>query len=75
VGGGRKGAAVRLDYADRVVPLHVDDIARAHLLALDRLASGDEAEPFSVFNLGSGRACSAREVIDAIGEVAGRPYR
>ena len=53
--------------------VHVDDIARAHLLALERLASEAEAERFSVFNLGSGRGWSVREVIDAIGEVAGRP--
>ena len=51
--------------------VHVHDIAAAHLLALDR-APSPAAERFSVFNLGSGRGYSVREVIDAVGAAAGR---
>ncbi len=51
--------------------VHVHDIARAHLLALERLASRNDLERFSLFNLGSGRGSSVREVIDAVGDVAG----
>jgi UDP-glucose 4-epimerase len=51
--------------------VHVHDIARAHLLALARLASEEAAEPFSLFNIGSGRGYSVREVIEAVGAAAG----
>ncbi len=51
--------------------IHVHDIARAHLLALQRLSSKADAAPFSVFNLGSGRGSSVREVIEAVGSAAG----
>ncbi|MHC4599410.1 MAG: UDP-glucose 4-epimerase GalE [Planctomycetota bacterium] len=43
--------------------VHVRDLARAHLLALDRL---DEGAPGRVYNLGSGRGFSVRPVIDAV---------
>jgi UDP-glucose 4-epimerase len=51
--------------------VHVHDIARAHLLALARLSLAD-VEPFSIYNLGSGRGYSVRDVIDAVGAAAGR---
>ena len=51
--------------------VHVHDIARAHLLALERLAPQADAERFSLFNLGSGRGYSVRDVIDAVGAAAG----
>ncbi len=50
--------------------VHVHDLARAHLLALDRLNSA-AAESFSLFNLGSGRGCSVREVVAAVSASAG----
>jgi UDP-glucose 4-epimerase len=50
--------------------VHVHDIARAHLLALARLSSKPD-ERFSVFNLGSGRGYSVREVVDAVGAAGG----
>lgn len=50
------GTAIR-DY------IHVADLADAHVLALDRLLSGDAG---GVFNLGTGRGYSVKAVLDAI---------
>lgn len=61
----RDGSGVR-DY------VHVEDIARAHLLALDRLERLP-AGAFEVFNLGSGSGFSVHEVAEAVGRAAGRP--
>lgn len=55
------GTAVR-DY------IHVEDLARAHLLALDATT----APGHRVFNLGNGAGYSVREVIDAARRVTGR---
>ena len=56
------GTAIR-DY------IHVDDLAEAHLRALERLLAGGEA---IALNLGSGRGHSVREVIAAAAGVCGR---
>jgi UDP-glucose 4-epimerase len=48
--------------------IHVDDLAEAHLLALERLEPG----PGLKLNLGMGRGYSVREVIRAAEEVTGR---
>jgi UDP-glucose 4-epimerase len=48
--------------------IHVSDLARAHLLALDACAAGSHA----VYNLGSGTGYSNREVLAACREVTGR---
>jgi UDP-glucose 4-epimerase len=50
--------------------VHVEDLCRAHLAALERLAAG---APSAAYNLGNGRGFSVREVIEAAGRVAGRP--
>lgn len=55
------GTAVR-DY------IHVDDLAQAHVLAMNHLAAGGEC---SALNLGTGRGYSVREVIAAIEKHAG----
>ncbi|HEX5379995.1 MAG TPA: UDP-glucose 4-epimerase GalE [Phenylobacterium sp.] len=57
------GTAVR-DY------VHVDDLAEAHLKALEWLLAGGGSE---VFNLGSGSGTSMVELIAAIERVSGRP--
>lgn len=54
------GTAVR-DY------VHVQDLADAHVLALEALRPGDER----VYNLGNGRGYSVREVIDVCRRVTG----
>ncbi len=48
--------------------IHVDDLAEAHLAALDRLEPGRQM----VMNLGTGRGHSVREVIEAARKVTGR---
>lgn len=55
------GTAVR-DY------IHVDDLAVAHLLALEYLKKGGGSR---AFNLGTGRGCSVRQVLDMVEEVGG----
>ncbi len=49
--------------------IHVDDLARAHVLALDAV---DRVEtPFTAINLGTGRGTSVREVIQSVERVTG----
>jgi UDP-glucose-4-epimerase GalE len=57
------GTAVR-DYT------HVEDLARAHVLALDHLLAGGRS---AALNLSSGQPRSVREVVNSIGAAAGRP--
>jgi len=57
----RDGTAVR-DY------IHVDDLGRAHTMALDAAEPGRHA----IYNLGTGDGSSVREVIDAARRVTGR---
>jgi UDP-glucose 4-epimerase len=57
------GTAIR-DY------IHVIDLAKAHLLALDWLAKGGES---GAFNLGNGAGFSVKEVIETAREVTGHP--
>jgi UDP-glucose-4-epimerase GalE len=48
--------------------IHVDDLAEAHLLALERLQPGR----LLYYNLGTGRGYSVREVIHTVEEVTGK---
>jgi UDP-glucose 4-epimerase len=48
--------------------IHVDDLASAHVLALERLAEGE----FLAANLGVGHGYSVREVLDMCREITGR---
>lgn len=50
--------------------VHVQDLADAHLLALDRLVAGGAS---AAFNLGNGNGFSIREVIRTVEQVTGRP--
>lgn len=50
--------------------VHVSDLAEAHLVALDRLASGDELS--SAYNVGTGLGSSVLEVVQAVREASGR---
>lgn len=49
--------------------IHVDDLATAHIKALEQLEPGKELK----LNLGSGRGTSVREVIEACRKVTGHP--
>jgi UDP-glucose 4-epimerase len=57
----RDGTAVR-DY------IHVDDLGRAHIMALDAAAPGRHA----IYNLGTGDGSTVREVVEAARNVTGR---
>jgi UDP-glucose-4-epimerase GalE len=48
--------------------IHVDDLAEAHILALDKLGPGVQLK----YNVGVGRGYSVREVIRTVEEVSGR---
>jgi UDP-glucose 4-epimerase len=50
--------------------LHVSDLADAHILSLDMLRKGGES---NVFNLGSGKGFSVKEMIDVARKVTGHP--
>nr|WP_246211084.1 UDP-glucose 4-epimerase GalE [Phytoactinopolyspora alkaliphila] len=60
------GTAVR-DY------LHVEDLGRAHLLALDWTGQPDAAGAHRIYNLGSGTGYTVREVIESVRRVTGHP--
>lgn len=49
--------------------IHVDDLAEAHLLALEYLWNGGESR---AFNLGNGAGFSVQEVLDAVMQVTGK---
>jgi len=49
--------------------IHVDDLATAHLAALEKLKPGDELK----LNLGTGQGASVKQVIDRCREVTGHP--
>ncbi|MDN5363722.1 MAG: UDP-glucose 4-epimerase [Eubacteriales bacterium] len=52
--------------------IHVSDLARAHLLALEALKRG---QPSAVYNLGNGKGYSVQEIIEAALKVTGRNIR
>lgn len=51
--------------------IHVDDLADAHLLALDYL----DSNPSDVFNCGYGRGYSVKEVIETMKKVSGVDFK
>jgi UDP-glucose 4-epimerase len=64
------GTAVR-DY------IHVVDLARAHVVALQRLLNNENAAKVEMFNLGTGTGSSVLEVITAFEKVSNQklPYK
>ncbi|MCA1687581.1 MAG: UDP-glucose 4-epimerase GalE [Actinobacteria bacterium] len=58
----RDGTAIR-DY------IHVEDLGRAHLRALEAAEAGEHR----IYNLGNGAGFSVREVVEAARKVTGRP--
>ncbi|MEU4436294.1 UDP-glucose 4-epimerase GalE [Micromonospora chalcea] len=49
--------------------IHVEDLARAHLLALDAATPGRHR----IYNLGNGNGFTNRQVVDVVREVTGHP--
>lgn len=64
----RDGTCIR-DY------IHVVDIAKAHVVALERLMQGKNDENYEVFNLGTGTGSTVLEVIKAFEKVSGMPLK
>lgn len=60
----RDGTCIR-DY------IHVDDLAKAHVMALDYMAEGGKSE---TLNCGYGRGFTVREVIDVVKEKSGKDF-
>lgn len=52
--------------------IHIDDLASAHIAAMERLWEG---APSTCYNLGNGKGFSVREVIHAVETVTGLPVR
>jgi UDP-glucose-4-epimerase GalE len=52
--------------------IHVCDLAEAHVLALRAIEAG---RPSGVYNAGTGRPHSVKDVIDTVGRVVGAPVR
>ena len=59
------GTAVR-DY------IHVVDLAKAHVVALERLLKGNNKSNYEVFNVGTGTGSSVLEVIRSFEKVSGK---
>ena len=60
----RDGTAIR-DY------IHVVDLAKAHVVAINRLINAEIKEDFEVFNLGTGKGYTVLEVIRSFEKVSG----
>ncbi|MBY6031960.1 UDP-glucose 4-epimerase GalE [Marinobacter daepoensis] len=60
----RDGTCIR-DY------IHVEDLAKAHVMALDYMANGGQSE---VLNCGYGRGFTVREVIDVVKSESGAAF-
>jgi UDP-glucose 4-epimerase len=59
------GTAIR-DY------IHVVDLAKAHIIALNRLFNNANKTSFEVFNIGTGKGVSVLEVIQSFEKVTGK---
>ncbi len=53
--------------------VHVQDLAEAHLTALDALRSGKELQP--AYNLGSGQGSTVLEVMKEVADISGISFR
>ncbi|MBE0636979.1 MAG: UDP-glucose 4-epimerase GalE [Bacteroidales bacterium] len=51
--------------------IHVVDLAKAHVVAVERMIHGKAKKQFEVFNLGTGKGYSVLEVINSFEKVAG----
>jgi UDP-glucose 4-epimerase len=52
--------------------IHVVDLAKAHIKALDRLLNNGQKSAYEVFNIGTGSGSSVLEVIQTFEKVSGR---
>lgn len=52
--------------------IHVVDLAEAHVVALERLLQSEKEGSYEVFNLGTGKGSSVKEVVSAFEKVSGQ---
>jgi UDP-glucose 4-epimerase len=52
--------------------IHVVDLARAHVIAMERLLKGENSANYEVFNVGTGTGSSVMEVIQSFERVSGK---
>ncbi|MCM4162623.1 MULTISPECIES: UDP-glucose 4-epimerase GalE [unclassified Arenibacter] len=52
--------------------IHVVDLAKAHVVALERLMNGKNPDNYEVFNVGTGKGSSVLEVIKSFEKVSGK---
>ena len=55
--------------------IHVVDVARAHVVALDRLLQSNQKDRYEVFNLGTGTGYSVLDLIKTFERSTGLPVR
>jgi UDP-glucose 4-epimerase len=55
--------------------IHVVDLAKAHIKALERLALGKNKNNFEVFNIGTGKGASVMEAIKAFEKASGQKLK
>jgi len=64
--------------------IHIDDLCRAHLLALNKLGESRELAPLEVrrqlltglvYNLGNGKGFSVKEVIETVKRLSGKDFK
>lgn len=51
--------------------IHVVDVARAHVVAIDRMLTGKTKSKYELFNLGTGKGLSVLEIINAFEKITG----
>ena len=54
--------------------IHVVDLAKAHVVALERLLENNNEDKVEIFNLGTGVGSSVLEVISSFEKVSGKPF-
>jgi UDP-glucose-4-epimerase GalE len=54
--------------------IHVNDLASAHIKAVERLINGKDGQGISI-NLGTGSGLSVKQILDAIGTVTGHTLK
>ncbi|MFB0553149.1 MAG: UDP-glucose 4-epimerase GalE [Phycisphaerae bacterium] len=64
--------------------IHIEDLCRAHLLALNKLSQSRELAPLEVrrqlltglvYNLGNGKGFSVKEVIETVKRISGKDFK
>jgi len=55
--------------------IYVVDLAKAHVVALERLLAGKNPENYEVFNVGTGKGSSVLEVINSFEKVSGKKLK